>query len=195
MKRKEGPYFLIFLLLVALFTLTKVLLQDVLGAEWSSCLTVWGIVTAVMIEFIYSANDGFFWYNAGVHYVGMHSFLLLLTAAWIRLFKKTGKVLSCHGGIDTLHLCSRTGPLDKVSFLCRVLLCTLGEADSFYQEYLNRIETIENSEADVALTPYVNRPRILQVSELGEFPGEGDNSAMAQWHHKNSITCIAQDSE
>lgn len=75
MKRKEGPYFLIFLLLVALFTLTKVLLQDVLGAEWSSCLTVWGIVTAVMIEFIYSANDGFFWYNAGVHYVGMHSFL------------------------------------------------------------------------------------------------------------------------
>ena len=70
-----------------------------------------------------------------------------------------------------------------------------GEADSFYQEYLNRIETIENSEADVVLTPYVNRPRILQASELSEFPCEGANSAMAQWYHKNSITCIKQDSE
>lgn len=99
-------------------------------------------------------------------------------------------------GIDTLHLCSRTEPpWTKYPSYVAYYYVHLGEADSFYQEYLNRIETIENSEADVVLTPYVNRPRILQVSELGEFPGEGANSAMAQWYHKNSITCIAQDSE
>ena len=86
-------------------------------------------------------------------------------------------------------------PWTKYPFYVAYYYVHWGEADSFYQDYLNRIETIENSEADVVLTPYVNRPRILQVSELGEFPGEGDNSAMAQWHHKNSITCIKQDSE
>ena len=61
-----GPLFLLVILLVSLLLLSKVLLRDVLGAEWPFCLTV--------------------------HYVGMHSFLLLLTAAWIKLLKGAGKI-------------------------------------------------------------------------------------------------------
>lgn len=86
-----GPLFLLVILLSALLALTKVLLRDVLGAEWPFCLTIQAIVTGMVFELIYTPNGGFFWYNAGVHYVGMHSFLLLLAAAWVKLLKGTGK--------------------------------------------------------------------------------------------------------
>ena len=393
-----GPLFLLCILLIAIFVLTKILLRDVLGAEWSFCLAVQAIVAAMVFEFIYTPNGGFFWYNAGVHYVGMHSFLLLLTAAWIKLLKGTGKVsrvllllwtlmgavlagganfvttlqgllvglslvalgillknkrtflmlpsvavylaafwknVSAPGnavrknvlgdmGMDPAeaighsfleafrHIPEFTGLItvavmilllpivwqmgkkltfqfrfpgllllwsfclyatgftpslyslghaglgrtmnavkitfqllliinevywlgwiqkklrDRDKFFDRgaiwwfypimgaLMLCIFavephqsakyssfaayyyvhtGEAYNFHQEYLNRLETIVNGGSDVVVTPYVYRPWILQSSDLSSSPEGEANRAMAAWYHKNSITCIAQDSE
>lgn len=55
-------------------------------------MTVQAVTAAMVVVLIYSLNGGFYWYNAGIHHVGMHSFLMLLTAAWIKLLVKKTKV-------------------------------------------------------------------------------------------------------
>lgn len=87
-----GPVFLITILFLALTIFTKVLLRDVLGADWCSCICIQSVVTGMVFVLMYAVNSALYWYNSGVHYIGMHSFMLLLAAAWIRLMKKTGKV-------------------------------------------------------------------------------------------------------
>ena len=42
---------------------------------------------------------------------------------------------------------------------------------------------------DVVVNPYGFRPWILQSGELSEDPWAGQNRAMADWYHKESITC------
>lgn len=86
-----GPMFLILILLFASLVLTKVLLRDVLRADFAGSMTVQAVTAAMIIVLIYSLNGGFYWYNGGVHYVGMHSFLMLLTAAWIKLLLRKTK--------------------------------------------------------------------------------------------------------
>lgn len=86
-----GPMFLILILLFASLVLTKVLLWDVLHVDPAGGMTVQAVTTAMIIVLIYSLNEGFYWYNGGVHYVGMHSFLMLLVAAWIKLLQKKTK--------------------------------------------------------------------------------------------------------
>ncbi len=87
-----GPLFILCILLAGVLALSGVLLRDVLGAERPFCLAVQAIMAGMVFELIYTPNGGFFWYNAGIHYVGMHSFLMLLAAAWIKLLKGSGKV-------------------------------------------------------------------------------------------------------
>lgn len=78
-----GPVFLVLLLTSSVCVLVKALARDVLKAEWAFCV-IWQTVGAAMaVVLIYNSQMGFFWYNAGIHYVGMHSFLMLLTASWI----------------------------------------------------------------------------------------------------------------
>ena len=89
-----GSVFLITILLVALVMLSKVLLHDVLGADWSSTITICAIYGSMVFVFIYLAHAAFYWFNAGVHYIGMHSFMMLLAAAWIKLLHGTGKTKS-----------------------------------------------------------------------------------------------------
>ena len=87
-----GPLFLMFILLTAVFVLIKVLVRDVLHADKWSCLTMQAIVSILLLERMHTAQEGIYWYNAGVHYVGMHSFLILLTAASIALLKSKKKL-------------------------------------------------------------------------------------------------------
>lgn len=90
-----GPLFLILILLFSSLVLVKVILRDVLQAELAGAMTVQAVTAAMAIVLIYSLNGGFYWYNGGVHYVGMHSFLMLLAAAWIKLsLKKTKAAVS-----------------------------------------------------------------------------------------------------
>lgn len=87
-----GPMFLILILLSASLVLVKVILRDLLHADRAGAMTVQAVTTAMIIVLIYSLNGGFYWYNGGVHYVGMHSFLMLLTAAWIKLMLRETKI-------------------------------------------------------------------------------------------------------
>ena len=87
-----GPLFLIIILPVSVFVLAGVLLRSVLKADRSHTLILQATVAAAVVVFIHSDRAGFYWYNSGVHYVGMHAFLLLTAAAWIKILAGTGKI-------------------------------------------------------------------------------------------------------
>lgn len=87
-----GPVFLIVILAASTFVLLGVICRKVLGMDAWVTLPIQTVTAAMAVEFIYSIHGGFYWYNAGVHYVGMHSMMLLLAAAWIFLLKGSGTV-------------------------------------------------------------------------------------------------------
>lgn len=89
-----GPVFLILILPASVCVLVKVLVRDVLKADWAFTVTLQCIAAAVAVVLIHTPQEGFFWYNSGINYVGMHAFLLLLIAAWIKLISGAGKVSS-----------------------------------------------------------------------------------------------------
>lgn len=87
-----GSLFLIGILTAGVLILTNVLARDLLAADRASAVTLASGVTAMAVVMIHQPADGYYWYNAGIHYVGMHSFLLLLIAAWVRLLSSRGKI-------------------------------------------------------------------------------------------------------
>lgn len=88
-----GILFLMLILPISVMILVKSM-TGVLKADRASSVTLQAGIAATAVVLIYSANGGFFWYNGGIHYVGMHSFLMLLAAAWIKLIRGSGKCSS-----------------------------------------------------------------------------------------------------
>ena len=86
-----GPMFLICLLTASAFVLSWTCLRRVLKADVASAVILSAAVAVVLVEFIHSIKSGFYWYNSGIHYVGMHSMLMLTAAVWIRLLTGQGK--------------------------------------------------------------------------------------------------------
>ena len=86
-----GPLFLIFLLVFSVFVLVKVLAGSVLGADRWTCLILQSITAAMTLLLLYHAQEGLYWYIGGIHYIGMHSFLFLLIAAWVKLLHGGGR--------------------------------------------------------------------------------------------------------
>lgn len=80
-----GPVFLICILALSTCVLVGTLLRDVLRADWRHTVIIAASAASITLVLIHTAQAGFYWYNAGVHYVGMHSFGMLLVAAAIRL--------------------------------------------------------------------------------------------------------------
>lgn len=87
-----GPLFIIVLLVVSAFVLVKVLIRDVLKADLSTCVILQAATAAFLVVMIYSPQVGFFWYNAGVHYVLMHSFCILMVATLVKLMVVKNKL-------------------------------------------------------------------------------------------------------
>ncbi len=87
-----GPMFLICLLTASAFVLSWTCLRKVLKADISSAVILSAASAAILVEFIHSDRAGFYWYNSGIHYVGMHSMLMLTAAVWIRLLAGKGKL-------------------------------------------------------------------------------------------------------
>lgn len=85
-----GSLFLITLLLVAVFVLVKVLVVNVFQGDMASCVILQAVTAILVIVLVHRSQLAFYWYNAGVHYVGMHSFCLLFVAASIRLLQVRG---------------------------------------------------------------------------------------------------------
>lgn len=86
-----GTQFLIVILPLSVFTLMWTVLRRILGADAPSGVILSAAAAAAAVVFIYSDRDGFYWFNAGIHYVGTHSLLLLTAAVWIRLLMGEGR--------------------------------------------------------------------------------------------------------
>ena len=80
-----GPVFILLLLLAGTMVFTGVILRRVFGLEKWSSLAIQAVITTAVFMFIYSAQSGFYWYNGGIHYVGMHGFGLLFLAVAVCL--------------------------------------------------------------------------------------------------------------
>ena len=86
-----GPVFILLLLFAGTMVFTGVIFRKVLGMEKWFSLAIQAAITASVFMFIYSAQSGFYWYNGGVHYVGMHGFGMLFLAAAICLERAKGR--------------------------------------------------------------------------------------------------------
>lgn len=77
-----GPIFLILFITLCVGMLVYTLLRTVLGTDWQHALGVAAVSSALAVVMIHTAREGFYWYNGGIHYVGMHGFcMLMLTLA------------------------------------------------------------------------------------------------------------------
>lgn len=80
-----GPVFLILIFVASIFTLVHVIAKDVFDANRWDILSLQCLTAGLAVLYVHSAHQGFYWYNSGVHYTAMHSFLILLTACLIRI--------------------------------------------------------------------------------------------------------------
>lgn len=62
-----------------------------------------------------------------------------------------------------------------------------GDAVNFRTEYLNRIEHVKSSGANVVVYPYVFKPWFLYAGEISTEAGNFENDAMAVFYGKESI--------
>ena len=86
-----GPVFILLLLFAGTMVFTWTILRKVLEMDRWNSLAIQAVITTAVFMFIYSAQSGFYWYNGGVHYVGMHGFGLLLLSAAICLERAKGR--------------------------------------------------------------------------------------------------------
>lgn len=86
-----GPVFILLLLLAGSMVFTHVILRKVFGMEKWISLAIQAVITTAQFMFIYSAQSGFYWYNGGIHYVGMHGFGILFLAVSICLERAEGR--------------------------------------------------------------------------------------------------------
>lgn len=85
-----GPVILITMLVAGIFILTGVVLKDIFNADWKPAIIFQSVFTAMVIILLVSPQQGFYWYIGGMHYIGMHSFLMVLLAYLIHIkYSKT----------------------------------------------------------------------------------------------------------
>ena len=87
-----GPMMLITSLVVSVFFLSMVLTRVYLKADRYKRIIFSVIVTLTLTECIYTAQQGFYWYNSGVHYVFMHSVMFMMVAFLVLLYRETHAV-------------------------------------------------------------------------------------------------------
>ncbi|MCX4305208.1 MAG: hypothetical protein OSJ69_05335 [Acetatifactor sp.] len=118
-----GVVFLILVLPVSIMVLVKVLLHDVLKADWPSCVAMQAAMAAMAVVLLYSPQQGFYWYVGGMSYVGMHSFLMLTIAAWIKLLVGSGRVKAILLMLWSLVGAALAGGATYVTALQGLLIC------------------------------------------------------------------------
>lgn len=81
-----GVMAIILFFVFATMLLVKTVLGNLLKANGYVQIMAAALVTAVMVEFVYNAQQGLFWYNSAIHYTFMHGVLFLLIAILVKLF-------------------------------------------------------------------------------------------------------------
>lgn len=75
---KLGPIFLIIFITVCVGLLAYTILRRVLKTDLQHALGIAAVSAALVVVMIHTAQEGFYWYNGGIHYVGMHGFCMLM---------------------------------------------------------------------------------------------------------------------
>lgn len=81
-----GSVFLILILVASVFVLMGTLAKKVLHVDGISSLALQAVAAIMVIELTYTTPSALFWFNAGMHYIGMHSFTILYIAGLVCLF-------------------------------------------------------------------------------------------------------------
>ncbi len=87
-----GCVFLISILVIAVFALVRTVATDIFDARDCYANSLATLSVTAVVLFIYSAQQGFYWYDSGMHYIFMHSLLMLLIAAMIRMNHPKGRI-------------------------------------------------------------------------------------------------------
>ncbi|MCR4587175.1 MAG: hypothetical protein K5682_02095, partial [Lachnospiraceae bacterium] len=104
-----GPVLLISSMTFCTFLMVCVLTKYFLKAAPADRILLSSIVTLALVELIHTAQQGFYWYNSGVHYTFMHSMFFLLISVCVALsFSKNGivSVLLCLAGMILSFICA-----------------------------------------------------------------------------------------
>ncbi len=78
---------------------------------------------------------------------------------------------------------------------CAYYFVHTGEANNYYNEYLNRVAICEGEDKDVVVSPYVYKPWLLCLGDLSEDPEYEPNRFMAAYFGKDSIVCKSPQQE
>ncbi len=82
-----GPMMLISALTLSTFFMSMVLTGAYLKGDLWDRISFSVLVTLTLIECIYTAQQGFFWYNGGVHYIFMHSMMFFMVGLMVLLHR------------------------------------------------------------------------------------------------------------
>ena len=78
-----GSFILIISLTCGSIVLNLTVTRRIFGFDKDASLCFSLAMTILMVWRIYNPNEGFYWYNGGLHYVGMHSVMMLFVAVSI----------------------------------------------------------------------------------------------------------------
>lgn len=117
-----GPVFLILLLIISVSLFVYTLLRTVFGSRRVHGIGI-GIVSAILaLELMHTAQAGIYWYNAGVHYVGMHSFMLLTVSVALRVMYADNRWVSVGLAVPGTALAALTAGGNFVTALQGILV-------------------------------------------------------------------------
>lgn len=178
-----GPLFLFALLLTGIFVLVKVLVMDVAGGDGASCVVLQSVTAAVVIVLIYSSQAGFFWYNAGIHYVGMHAFCLLFTACVIKLLLVSGRLKRIALVILSMLLALLVAGSNYVTALQGgLLLLSVGAAGIFWYKKPKRALLLLPAVCVYVVGFYKNAAAPGNQVRARSYVGWGLSPLSAVWH-------------
>lgn len=81
-----GSIYLILILTMSVFVLMGTLAKRVLHVDKTVSVGLQAVTAIMVIELTYTTPSALFWYNPGVHYMGMHSLAMLFVVSLICLF-------------------------------------------------------------------------------------------------------------
>lgn len=113
---------------VASLVFVKSVCKEMLKAETGMQISVAVLVTLSLVELIYTAQQGIFWYNAAVHYTFMHGCLFLLLTLVLKVFygrTKAGVALAAMFSILLAVICGGSNFVTALQGALLMLLVTV----------------------------------------------------------------------
>ena len=119
-----GIFAIITMLVLGAFYFAYTLSRKAGRAEVRDALIISLITTVFTVEYIHSAQQGIYWYNGAVHYTFMHSVMLVLAAAAVRLVRCDNPGLKIFHAVTFALLSFMVAGANFISALQGILVLT-----------------------------------------------------------------------